>query len=249
MGLRQLSCYRSPDPRILSRLRRIWSRGGRTRRPDVGRRLSPQPETQHPPVGGEVLIGLVASRLRRPDQTPSGSVGVGHDHNPHGATDQPARRAKPSAPRSDDRGSKPPPTVPDRSREVKVHYGRAEFATFGGGGVDRRRRGGIQSRARPSPPVPRACSVAPRARLIGIRRAVVTFGLASLRIPPASLRARLATLDSSDDPARSARASARGASGARAAASNHWRLQLQQRAAARSIDLMGAAKNQKEAGG
>ena len=41
----------------------------------------------------------------------------------------------------------------------------------------------------------------------------------------------------------------RGASGARAAASNHWRLQLQQRAAARSIDLMGAAKNQKEAGG
>ena len=69
MGLRQLSCYRSPDPRILSRRRRIWSRGGRTRRPDVGRRLSPQPETQHPPVGGEVLIGLVASRLRRPDQT------------------------------------------------------------------------------------------------------------------------------------------------------------------------------------
>ena len=68
-------------------------------------------------------------------------------------------------------------------------------------------------------------------------------------IPPASLRARLATLDTPDDPARSARASARGASGARAAASNHWRLQLQQRAAARSIDLMGAAKNQKEAGG
>ena len=163
MGLRQLSCYRPPDPRILSRRRRIWSRGGRTRRPDVGRRLSPQPETQHPPVGGEVLIGLVASRLRRPDQTPSGSVGVGHDHNPHGATDQPARRAKPSAPRSDDRGSKPPPTVPDRSREVKVHYGRAEFATFGGGGVDRRRRGGIQSRARPSPPVPRASCVASRA--------------------------------------------------------------------------------------
>ena len=141
----------------------MWSRGGRTRRPDVGRRLSPQPETQHPPVGGEVLIGLVASRLRRPDQTPSGSVGVGHHHNPHGATDQPARRAKPSAPRSDDRGSKPPPTVPDRSREVKVHYGRAEFATFGGGGVDRRRRGGIQSRARPSPPVPRASCVASRA--------------------------------------------------------------------------------------
>ena len=81
MGLRQLSCYRPPDPRILSRRRRIWSRGGRTRRPDVGRRLSPQPETQHPPVGGEVLIGLVASRLRRPDQTPSGSVGVGHHHN------------------------------------------------------------------------------------------------------------------------------------------------------------------------
>ena len=91
MGPRQLSCYRSPDPRILSRRRRIWSRGGRTRRPDVGRRLSPQPETQHPPVGGEVLIGLVASRLRRPDQTPSGSIGVGHYHNPHGATDQPAR--------------------------------------------------------------------------------------------------------------------------------------------------------------
>ena len=64
-----------------------------------------------------------------------------------------------------------------------------------------------------------------------------------------SRQARLATHDSSDDPARSARASARGASGARAAASNHWRLQLQQRAAARSIDLMGAAKNQKEAGG
>ena len=81
MGLRQPSCRRSPDPRILSRRRRIWSRGGRTRRPDVGRRLSPQPETQHRPVGGEVLIGLVASRLRRPDQTPSGSVGVGHDHN------------------------------------------------------------------------------------------------------------------------------------------------------------------------
>ena len=163
MGLRQLSCYRPPDPRILSRRRRIWSRGGRTRRPDVGRRLSPQPETQHPPVGGEVLIGLVASRLRRPDQTPSGSVGVGRNHNPHEATDQPARRAKPSAPRSADRGSKPPPTVPDRSREVKVHYGRAEFATFGGGGVDRRRRGGIQSRARPSPPAPRACCVASRA--------------------------------------------------------------------------------------
>ena len=48
MGPRQLSCYRSPDPRILSRRRRIWSRGGRTRRPDVGRRLSPQPETQQP---------------------------------------------------------------------------------------------------------------------------------------------------------------------------------------------------------
>ena len=42
MGPRQLSCYRSPDPRILSRRRRMWSRGGRTRRPDVGRRLSPQ---------------------------------------------------------------------------------------------------------------------------------------------------------------------------------------------------------------
>ena len=238
MGLRQLSCYRSPDPRILSRLRRIWSRGGRTRRPDVGRGLSPQPETQHPPVGGEVLIGLVASRLRRPDQTPSGSVGVGHDHNPHGATDQPARRAKPSAPRSDDRGSKPSPTVPDRSREVKVHYGRAEFATFGGGGVDRRRRGGIQSRARPSPPAPRACCVASRA---ADRRSASCRHLRACRsIPPASLRARLATLDTPDDPARSARASARGASGARAAASNHWRLQLQQRAAARSIDLMGA---------
>ena len=62
-------------------------------------------------------------------------------------------------------------------------------------------------------------------------------------------QARLATRDTADDPARSARASARGASGARAAASNHWRLQLQQCAAARSIDLMGAAKNQKEAGG
>ena len=241
MGLRQLSCYRPPDPRILSRRRRIWSRGGRTRRPDVGRRLSPQPETQHPPVGGEVLIGLVASRLRRPDQTPSGSVGVGHDHNPHGATDQPARRAKPSAPRSDDRGSKPPPTVPDRSREVKVHYGRAEFATFGGGGVDRRRRGGIQSRARPSPPAPRACCVASRA---ADRRPASCRHLSGR-----SHRARLATRDTADDPARSARASARGASGARAAASNHWRLQLQQRAAARSIDLMGAAKNQKEAGG
>ena len=57
MGPRQLSCYRSPDPRILSRRRRMWSRGGRTRRPDVGRGLSPQPETQHPPVGSEVLIG------------------------------------------------------------------------------------------------------------------------------------------------------------------------------------------------
>ena len=173
------------------------------------------------------MIGLVASRLRRPDQTPSGSVGVGHDHNPHGATDQPARRAKPSAPRSDDRGSKPPPTVPDRSREVKVHYGRAEFATFGGGGVDRRRRGGIQSRARPSPPAPRACSVAPRARLIGSRQAAVTFQAEAI-----GHRARLATRDTPDDPARSARASARGASGARTAASNHWRLQLHQRAAA-----------------
>ena len=185
MGLRQLSCYRPSDPRILSRLRRIWSRGGRTRRPGVGRGLSPQPETQHPPVGGEVLIGLVASRLRRPDQTPSGSVGVGHDHNPHGATDQPARRAKPSAPRSNDRGSKPPPTVPDRSREVKVHYGRAEFATFGGGGVDRRRRGGIQSRARPSPPAPRACCVASRA---ANRRSASCRHLRACRsIPPASL--------------------------------------------------------------
>ena len=206
MGLRQLSCYRPPDPRILSRRRRIWSRGGRTRRPDVGRRLSPQPETQHPPVGGEVLIGLVASRLRRPDQTPSGSVGVGHDHNPHGATDQPARRAKPSAPRSDDRGSKPPPTVPDRSREVKVHYGRAEFATFGGGGVDRRRRGGIQSRARPSPPAPRACSVAPRARLlIGTSGwgAVRPHAEASRSIPPASAPPHaFRRLDTPDDPAR-----------------------------------------------
>ena len=180
MGLRQLSCYRPPDPRILSRRRRIWSRGGRTRRPDVGRGLSPQPETQHPPVGGEVLIGLVASRLRRPDQTPSGSVGVGHDHNPHGATDQPARRAKPSAPRSDDRGSKPPPTVPDRSREVKVHYGRAEFATFGGGGVDRRRRGGQSGPALALRRRPHARAASPRARLIGGRRAVVTFGLAGL---------------------------------------------------------------------
>ena len=130
MGLRQLSCYRPPDPRILSRRRRIWSRGGRTRRPDVGRGLSPQPETQHPPVGGEVLIGLVASRLRRPDQTPSGSVGVGHDHNPHGANDQPARR--------------------DRQPASCRHL--------------------------------RACR----------------------SIPPASLRARLATLDTSDDPARRA---------------------------------------------
>ena len=57
MGPRQLSCYRPPDPRILSRRRRIWSRGGRTRRPGVGRKLSARPETQHPPVGGEVLIG------------------------------------------------------------------------------------------------------------------------------------------------------------------------------------------------
>ena len=35
MGPRQLSCYRPPDPRILSRRRRILSRGGRTRRPDT----------------------------------------------------------------------------------------------------------------------------------------------------------------------------------------------------------------------
>ena len=136
---------------------------------------------------------------------------MGHHHNPHGATDQPARRAKPSAPRSDDRGSKPPPTVPDRSREVKVHYGRAEFATFGGGGVDRRRRGGIQSRARPSPPVPRASCVASRA---ANRRPASCRHLSGR-----SHQARLATRDTPDDPARSARASARGASGARAAAS------------------------------
>ena len=170
MGLRQLSCYRPPDPRILSRRRRIWSRGGRTRRPDVGRRLSPRPETQHPLVGGGVLIGLVTSRLCRPDQTPSGSVGVGPDHNPHGATDQPARRAKPSAPRSDDRGSKPPPTVPDRSREVKVHYGRAEFATFW-----RWRGGPAAARGNPVPRSPfaagpgRIAAASPRARLIGGR--------------------------------------------------------------------------------
>ena len=155
-------------------------------------------------------------------------------------TDQPARRAKPSAPRSDDRGSKPPPTVPDRSREVKVHCGRAEFATFGGGGVDRRRRGGIQSRARPSPPVPRASCVASCA---ADRRSASCRHLSGR-----SHQARLATRDTADDPARSARASARGASGARAAASNHWRLQLQQRAAARSIDLMGAAKKPKRGG-
>ena len=247
MGLRQLSCYRPPDPRILSRRRRIWSRGGRTRRPDVGRRLSPRPETRHPPVGGEVLIGLVASRSRRPDrrhQAPSVWVmtTISGSHRPAGAKgDSARRRFKPSAPRSDDRGSKPPPTVPDRSREVKVHYGRAEFATFGGGGVDRRRRGGIQSRARPSPPAPRACCVASPA---ANRRTASCRHLSGR-----SHRARLATRDTPDDPARSARASARGASGARAAASNHWRLQLQQRAAARSIDLMGAAKNQKEAGG
>ena len=222
---------------------------------------------------------------------------MGHYHSPHEATDQPARRAKPSAPRSNDRGSKPPPTVPDRSREVKVHYGRAEFATFGGGGVDRRRRGGIQSRARPSPPAPRACCVASRA---ANRRSASCRHLRACRsIPPASLRARLATLDTSDDPARRAAttfrtrskppptvpqqaarwvrtrvrrlrttaealdlnricdlwhaylgpAAAQGSGPALARRRRPWRLQLQQRAAARSIDLMGAAKNQKEAGG
>ena len=87
-------------------------------------------------------------------------------------------------------------------------------------------------------PGSRRCSVASRA---ADRRTASCRHLRACRsIPPASLRARLATLDTPDDPARSARASARGASGARAAASNHWRLQLQQRAAARSIDLMGA---------
>ena len=115
---------------------------------------------------------------------------ISASHRPAGAKgDSARRRFKPSAPRSNDRGSKPPPTVPDRSREVKVHYGRAEFATFGGGGVDRRRRGGIQSRARPSPPAPRACSVAPRARLlIGTSGwgAVRPHAEASRSIPPAS---------------------------------------------------------------
>ena len=157
------------------------------------------------------MTGPCRAPLPSSRPTPSGLVGVGHNHSPHEATDQPARRAKPSAPRSADRGSKPPPTVPDRSREVKVHYGRAEFATFGGGGVDRRRRGGIQSRARPSPPAPRACCVASPA---------ANRSPASCRhLSGRSHQARLATRDTPDDPARSARASARGASGARAAAS------------------------------
>ena len=154
------------------------------------------------------MIGPCRAPLPSSRPTPSGPVGVGHNHNPHGATDQPARRAKPSAPRSDDRGSKPPPTVPDRSREVKVHYGRAEFATFGGGGVDRRRRGGIQSRARPSPPVPRASCVASRA---ANRRSASCRHLRACRsIPPASLRARLATRDTPDGPVGSASRAAAG---------------------------------------
>ena len=57
-----------------------------------------------------------------------------------------------------------------------MHYGRAEFATFGGGGVDRRRRGGIQSRARPSPPAPRACCVASRAAVAALEAAIQTHG-------------------------------------------------------------------------
>ena len=95
---------------------------------------------------------------------------MGHYHNPHGATDQPARRAKPSAPRSNDRGSKPPLTVPDRSREVKVHYGRAEFATFWRG-----RGGPAAARGNPVPRSPfaagpgRVAAASPRARLIGSR--------------------------------------------------------------------------------
>ena len=44
-------------------------------------------------------------------------------------------------------------------------------------------------------------------------------------------------------------AAAQGSGPALARRRRPWRLQLQQRAAARSIDLMGAAKNQKEAGG
>ena len=91
------------------------SRGGRTRRPGVGRKLSARPETQHPPVGGEVLAGPCRAPLPSSRPTPSGPVGVGHNHSPHEATDQPARRAKPSAPRSADRGSKPPPTVPQQA--------------------------------------------------------------------------------------------------------------------------------------
>ena len=170
------------------------------------------------------LIGPCRAPLPSSRPTPSGLVGVGRNHSPHEATDQPARRAKPSAPRSADRGSKPPPTVPAEA-EVRC-------APRRGGGVGRRHahRGGRAPRV---PPAPRACCVASPA---ADRRTASCRHLRACRsIPPASLRARLATLDSSDDPARSARASARGASGARAAASNHWRLQLQQRAAARSI--------------
>ena len=114
MGPRQLSCYRSPDPRILSRRRRIWSRGGRTRRPDVGRRLSPQPETQHPPVGGEVLIGLVARAASvvptRRHQAPSVWVmtTISGSHRPAGAKGE-AQRAAQRRPRVEAAADRPGP--------------------------------------------------------------------------------------------------------------------------------------------
>ena len=139
------------------------------------------------------MTGPCRAPLPSSRPTPSGLVGVGHNHSPHEATDQPARRAKPSAPRSNDRGSKPPPTVP---AEAGVRC-----APRRGGGVGRRHvhRGGLAPRV---PPAPRACCVASPA--------------ANRR--PASCRhlsgrghqARLATRDTPDGPAGSASRAAAG---------------------------------------
>ena len=171
------------------------SRGGRTRRPGVGRKLSARPETQHPPVGGEVLAGPCRAPLPSSRPTPSGPVGVGRNHSPHEATDQPARRAKPSAPRSADRGSKPPPTVPAEA-EVRC-------APRRDGGVGRRHahRGGRAPRV---PPAPRACCVASPAadRRSGWGAEAARRGrpVYSTGKPPHVFR----HLDTPDDPASSA---------------------------------------------
>ena len=132
------------------------------------------------------MIGPCRAPLPSSRPKASGPVGVGHHHSPHGATDQPARRAKPSAPRSADRGSKPPPTVPAEA-EVRC-------APRRDGGVGRRHahRGGRAPRV---PPAPRACCVA--------SPAANRYSASCRHLSSRSHQARLAA-GTSDDPARRA---------------------------------------------